>query len=555
MSEKHQQTSEVSRGKQSVFLRFRHGTRLTIDPDIRETLNKVCSDLLKTADHRAYFRENIRSIADGSGLGVHPESTWFAAIRELFQRYEDEHKSINDETRTALLDVLKLLASSTIEKKWDSIRKLVLENIDILSGWYRREQHIGELYKDVQRNADGTYTKEEEGRTVHILGIKTFDEERYEYIAGSGIHQYGTLYYLFKLISLVDIADQFNRHPEHFTDKMFCLLHDNDGETHYLGWNWSIHGVYDLNPVFWSPRSCYSNPEWLANDVMSSYSAKFDKKDPTSPRVPYEPTDQFKEVFSGYRWQLELTLNTNLILGDDLEYYFEFGDRHIRWINGDRFTEPMIVIPTNDEKGEDALKLGLRFTSVISKHTDQSITTNVESVNQIRHAPFFSQPRISMFYKFSPEYLLPSENVEDYTDAIFTAVALRREAVSSNSVFYKFLSFYKIIELSCDSMSANVETWINGTVANSNEDNYYDSAIKSWRENTLPDGETAYEYLYGSNRCAIAHINRSNTRGQGHTDPDDPVDYLRVKYDVNAIKQLADKAIKLMPRQSARTRG
>jgi len=284
----------------------------------------------------------------------------------------------------------------------------------------------------------------------------------------------------------------------------------------------------------------------LANDLLSLFASKFERKDSTQPRIPFEPSDEFSEKFKGYTWQLEMTLNTHLILGDSLESYFEFGDRSIRWINGDGFTQPMIVVPTNDEDGRDALKLGLRFISVLSKYTDHRIVPDVEGVNQLRHAPFFSQPRISSFYKFTDTDLLRYEDVSKYSEDKFVAVALRREAVNSSSVFYKFLSFYKIIELCCASVGTDETIWINETIDSLTEGSFDDTRIVKWRENILPKGETAKDYLYGSNRCAIAHVDRSNTRGVGKTDPDDPEDFLRVKGDVSVAKYLADKAIEYM---------
>lgn len=58
-----------------IFLRFRHGNKLEIEPNIQEDICKFLK-LLKNNSPSEIFKNEIHDISDGSGLGVHPSSTY-----------------------------------------------------------------------------------------------------------------------------------------------------------------------------------------------------------------------------------------------------------------------------------------------------------------------------------------------------------------------------------------------------------------------------------------------------------------------------------------------
>ena len=63
-----------------------------------------------------------------------------------------------------------------------------------------------------------------------------------------------------------------------------------------------------------------------------------------------------------------------------------------------------------------------------------------------------------------PDFLLP-QDCQYPTDAkAQLAIALYREAMSVNNVFYKFLGFFKIINCYCDDRNVEQREWINSTV-------------------------------------------------------------------------------------------
>jgi hypothetical protein len=71
----------------SIFVRYRHGSKLTVAPDMKKKLQLICGQLKKKSDYRAVLNARIKPINDGAGMGIHPESTWYHAIKELLSLY------------------------------------------------------------------------------------------------------------------------------------------------------------------------------------------------------------------------------------------------------------------------------------------------------------------------------------------------------------------------------------------------------------------------------------------------------------------------------------
>lgn len=108
------------------------------------------------------------------------------------------------------------------------------------------------------------------------------------------------------------------------------------------------------------------------------------------------------------------------------------------------------------------------------------------------------------------------------------ALALYREALSVNSVPYKFLGFYKIINI-VYGPGRDQKDWINKTVPVLTDDE-----AKHRIDKLIAEGKDVGDHLYVTGRCAIAHA-----YAEPIVDPEDPEDIDRLHKDLPVAKALA----------------
>jgi len=136
-------------------------------------------------------------------------------------------------------------------------------------------------------------------------------------------------------------------------------------------------------------------------------------------------------------------------------------------------------------------------------------------------------------------------NLPDSTDTnTRLALAFYREALSLEHYGYRFLSFYKIINLYVGSDGKKQISWIN-----QNLNNLGDYEAQERHRQLTNMFQDVGEYLYGSCRCAVSHA------GQGMTiDPENPSDQERLYHDMPLIRDLArmviEKGYRIKSRQT-----
>ena len=113
------------------------------------------------------------------------------------------------------------------------------------------------------------------------------------------------------------------------------------------------------------------------------------------------------------------------------------------------------------------------------------------------------------------------------------AVALYREAMSVNSIPYKFLGFFKIFNILHKDGPAQ-KAWIKATLPNLTESYLQDRLLAL--SNAKSD---VAAYLYGSCRCAVAHA-----FSEPLIDPDDLTHLRRLSEDLEVVQALAEYFIK-----------
>jgi len=112
------------------------------------------------------------------------------------------------------------------------------------------------------------------------------------------------------------------------------------------------------------------------------------------------------------------------------------------------------------------------------------------------------------------------------------ALAFYREALTVNSLPYRFLGFSKVLNILYPKGDDQI-AWINSTVGQL-QDNAAQARVAALRA----AGEDVGKYLYGSGRCAVAHAYADPV-----VDPDNPEDLRRLQSDLPVIQNLAEHLI------------
>lgn len=112
------------------------------------------------------------------------------------------------------------------------------------------------------------------------------------------------------------------------------------------------------------------------------------------------------------------------------------------------------------------------------------------------------------------------------------ALAIYREALSVNLVPYKFLGFFKVVNVIRDK-GTDQKAWIKSTLAH-----ITDGGIKARIAEIQKRNPDVADYLYVSGRCAVAHA-----FNQPVVNPDDPTDLIRLNEDLPVIQEIARIAI------------
>src|SRR5258708_26215145 len=103
------------------------------------------------------------------------------------------------------------------------------EHVDVLSGWKRlKATRPHALMGDIKRDKDGKYYMIDNGERTDVIGAKTQEEEKFDYIVNDATSKYGRLGNIFHLIGLIAIGEQYEAHPKHFSERVVCSLNDKD---------------------------------------------------------------------------------------------------------------------------------------------------------------------------------------------------------------------------------------------------------------------------------------------------------------------------------------
>lgn len=239
------------------------------------------------------------------------------------------------------------------------------------------------------------------------------------------------------------------------------------------------------------------------------------------------------------QYALRIPIDTNMMLGDVTKLDLSFDQLIFIWTNGTEDYFPEVLIPIEHDHAQiydwhnsSELTTLNNFLSLLAAKTSQPIRIHKWHryiVHQDAHWERLSRK--------SPGFIVSLDkipNVPASNERSKLAISLYREAVTASSVFYSFLSFYKILELGHSQYGRRKRP----TAIKSYIDRYINQSVKDYRvsietshfQSEVPSGEKIYE----SFRCAIAHASDDQMRS-----PDNMADYCAVMLNLDYIRALA----------------
>ncbi len=145
--------------------------------------------------------------------------------------------------------------------------------------------------------------------------------------------------------------------------------------------------------------------------------------------------------------ELDFVVDSAIRVGNQEEVYLEFEGMAIRWTNGTAERDPIVSILVERTESHDAADEKLnRLLTVIAWEHKHAIRKVWGVGGAKRPFPVAYSPRMDRGIQVDGEWLW-NDSRKPKTEAGWLSLALYREALSSQSNFYAFLSYYKVIDV------------------------------------------------------------------------------------------------------------
>jgi len=496
-----------------------------IDPDLPEHVAKLLShpspvvrlQELKQERHGWMFQ------------GAPPETTWYWLINEIVH----PSRFVTAEARKSFLDALWEVLATCVENRgqldpWPAVRTTILSKIEDLSGWahcYQRAIHDKEsIYR-----RDGRTYYEKDGEEVEIIGAQTGEEDRWDYICDAALGGHKPLYQLLRMCALFWTCECAEDQPEVLPKSLQIVLPENGSYSGFQYWYWVVSTPGEYRRVEWHPNLAHCNPSWLANDLIANLSEIEEYSEPEFFGSPSTDVALRAEAeIAKYPYQVEFAVDTPVILlGDDV-HLFDWQGTPVRWINQTANRHASLTIPCrNPNDMTPGFRTGMEFLGAFSFVTKQSARV----VTWIGSGPAGGTALVQS--KRNPGAIGLNVDISEYWKLDGRkrnlGLAFFREGMSSGSIYYSFLSFWKVIQLAFNEEGKSIKRWVTENIV-SVRDPHVQRRVKEISD----DGKDLGRYLWESCRCAIAHASVDPV-----VDPDDLVDYKRIQHDLSIAAELA----------------
>lgn len=487
---------------------------------------KIVAEKVARQDVASVFDELVQRGDCGGTYTVLPHSTWFGILGAFF----GYRCHTDTEPRSWLefcLAALNLMVRRPHQSAWHDLKEFLVENIDEISDWASSwKRSIAEQQK-IFKGEDGKYYRnDEDGVLIQVIGAKTLDETRMDFITDQVQRGYGFARQFLELFALFSIADDFATIPSAYPPAMKAIL---DLQHPRVGHTWHFMYHERTRSFSWRPNSNMCDPKWLTSDVLGGMTDTltvdyFRKRIDT--RRPAEGWDSDPR-----RFQVEYVIDSMVRIGHEEEAYIEFEGTTFRWINGTTERHAIVIVPVEDLSHTEAEieRLNRLLSAIVWDHKHP--VRKLWAIGGHRKPyPSVYGPRMSMGIFIDPDFLRYFPSNKQITDDQWLALALFREAVNSGSKFYAFLSYHKVLDLAFPKPSDR-KNWLNNVAPGQTRE-------KQRLGEILKSTTDLEEYLREEQLNAIKHVRRKPI-----LNPDDPKDEFRVALDLHLIQDLARLAI------------
>lgn len=503
--------------KSTPFLYFVGGYPVflpnTLHRDAREVLARSETD--KTC---GFLPGLVKSELIGGVYTVALESAWFAFLRDFLLKDQD----ICDlETKLA---VLRFCIAGDLAQSWLVLKNFLVQNIDAVSGWSASWQKDQAEAMAVWREGDKYFYFEQDiGQVVRIHGATTTEETRLQFITEGILQRFGPVRRILDLFSVFVVGEDFARNPNHYPLSLRLIAWTPEWGI-FAPPGWHLSQFTKVRTFKWRPDNNLCDPEWLAAQLLGEITDDIDR-DLWRERI--EIYQMQPDLLEDLPRQLDFVLETNLIIGEDSEAILEFEGHRFRWINGTIESRPILSVRcARSQEFKATNELVDRFLSALAWQSRVGISKSFSVGGPKRIVPMVSGSRMHGGLRVTQEYALPREKLDSSQKRL--ALALFREGLTAASVFYKFLNFWKILEL-VFAKSQDRDSWIVLTIPKVFEGSKWLAGISG----------DPIQYLRDSCRNAIAHVHRKPV-----LDPDNYDDNVRLQRDVTLVEKLAMAAIR-----------
>lgn len=427
--------------------------------------------------------------------------------------------------------MLKLMLIDPPGAAWLALRSAVLQDIDNISGWstsFRKE--LAER-DQVWRGEDGNYYRKDSDGTIYdIIGAKTLEEARLDFLTEQINREFGNLRVFLQLFSWFMIARDFVNHPNSYHKSMKAIIQGRQWPS--LNHSWSLLQFRNVRTTVWRPDSNLCDPLWLASDLLASITDTL----AVQPYLPLTvPDGSDKQLGPEYAKQADFALESQVRMGNDEAIVLTFQGRQFRWINASLESDTRVSVGIKATEDASVAQEELnRFLSVLV--WEHGFPISIKSgpiVGQKRALPLILSPRSIFSLLVNPDYPLRT-NVGALGSREKLLLAMFREAANSRSVFYAFLNYWKVIEVVFPAKDPRHE-WVDQAASR--------LQLEQPRvQEILSTNSRIATYLDYECRSAIAHVFR-----KPFVNPDSGEDFVRLSKDLPVVKSLAKIAMKTIP--------
>jgi Methylamine utilization protein MauJ len=512
----------------SPFVRFQSGWSL-YPPNSLYECGQIVSEKLATNDFSTVFNDLVEKGDCGGSYTILPRSTWFAVLGTFFH-YRAQPDDAPSSWREVSVAALKLMLRRPHQAGWSDLKRFLKGNIDEISGWTSSwKRSLAEQHRIFRGDDDRYYRHDEDGILIRVIGEKTLEETRIDFITDQVLRGYGFARQFLELFGLFSIADDFARDPSAYPPAMKAIV----GEPEYrLGHTWHFMYHERTRSLAWRPNSNMCDPNWLASDLLASMTDTL-KVDYFKRRIDTRKPDDSWTV-DPCRFQVEYVIDSMIRIGHAEEAYIEFEGKTFRWINGTTERDAVVVVPVRDlnDTQAEVEKLNRLLSAIVWEHKHH-IRKLWGMGGPRKPYPSVYGPRMSFGIIVEPYYLAHFTANKSISDAEWLALALFREAVNSESKFYAFLCYYKILDIPFEK-NKDRTVWINNVAPTVTRE-------KERVNEILKNTTDLEEYLRQERVNAIKHVLHRPA-----LNPDDPRDEFKVTVDLDVMKDLARLAIEMM---------